>query len=419
MNDEQHGSGPQGPTDTTQGPTTTEAPAPAPQAAPPPVGSPFPTGFQPPPGSPFPQGPYPPGGYQPGGYQPAPYDPGHGYYKSPSGPNAGSIVGIVFACLGIVLALVRCSLRMERNRDYSFESSYSSYSPSYSSPYIGGSYSSTKRLELPGMTVTAPGAPAVTGDYVTGSVQSTYPDFAISWQRGSLPSASEIRSLLEGIATALEAQLATTASVGTTRTVTLGGRTAYQVDISTGMGPLHITLGECGGRIVQIMTGGVGVGSSYMDTMVSSFTCTPDPSKDVSVTSVVVDVRKGWGRMAATDRLTLANKHDVLVQPTSMAGDATTPLEKFIPDAVRAAGMHVGATAKRRGDKRVWTGTMTVDGETYPAALVAWQCPNRIIGAVYVMSMGKAKLDEGLALAYTGRCLEDGEAQPDYPAYEP
>ena len=354
---------------------------------------------EPPPQSPFPQGDW----YQ---AQPAYYEP-----VRSSGPSAGTVVGIVFAVIGIALAFVRCGLSMDRDRQMREAFSNASlYSPSYSSPYSGSTYGrNPTTLELPGMSVKAPASVPITGDYATGSVRGTSPEFAISWQRGSLPEPGELREVVAMIAKTIEAQLGTTATVGPHRHVIVAGGNGVAIDISTAVGTLHMTLLECDKRIIQLMTAG---NRSDMDTMTSSFRCTPDPKNQMTI-SVAVDAKQGWVEQPGGARTILVNARGTLVQPSSMVGDES-PLETFIPTAVASAGMRVNKTVKRRGDKRIWTGTMVIDGAQKPAAMVAWACPNHVIGAVYVVAAGTGSLDEGLALAYTGRCLKPGELPPVY-----
>ena len=351
-----------------------------------------------PPESPFPQGNW----YQP---PPAYYEP-----VRSSGPSAGTVIGIVFAVIGVVLGVVRCGVSMNRDRQMreAFNNA-SLYSPSYASPYSGSTYGrNPTTLELPGMSVQAPAAVPITGDYATGSVRGLGAEFAISWQRGTLPPANELREVIDMIAKTIGGQLGVPATVGKQREIIVGGRIGVSFDISAGGQSLIMALLECDKRIVQLMTAG---NRSDMDTMVRTFTCTPDPKNQITI-SVAVEAKQGWVEQAG-DRLILVNKRGTLVQPSSMVGDES-PLETFVPTAVASAGMWVNKTVKRRGDKRIWIGTMDLDGEQKPAAMVAWPCPNHVIGAVYVVAAGTGTLDEGLALAYTGRCLKNGELPPAY-----
>ena len=92
-------------------------------------------------------------------------------------------------------------------------------------------------------------------------------------------------------------------------------------------------------------------------------------------------------------------------------------LDQLVPIAIRAGGFTIDSDAPReRAGRKLWTGSITLSGKPQPAAVVAWRCPDAVrIAAVYVVSMKGAPLEDGIALALTGRCLGPGEKAPEYP----
>ncbi|MEO8699746.1 MAG: hypothetical protein ABI867_06870 [Kofleriaceae bacterium] len=340
--------------------------------------------------------------------------------RPPESNHAGRIIGIVLGCISIGLALVRCSLHNSRRYD---PSPIDLSSPLYSSSAYSAS-GSFSRLELPGMSIDAPSQPAPTGDYATGSVQGLgTTQFGITWQPGDFPEKRELANLVAGMSTALDQQLHTTSRVGANRELVMAGKTAQQFDLSTNVGyTMVITFTECDGRIIQLLVAGPGNVQSTVTKMTDSFACTPDPTKDATRIGVAVAVKPGWRRSSEVGRITLVDdKRELFVQPTRLQTTATMTLETFIPTAVKIAGFEVAPNFKTRGDKKVWTGKFTIDGELHAAAVVAWRCPDDVgVGVVYVVSMtANAKLDRGLELAYTGRCLTPSDAVPTYPSDKP
>ena len=93
------------------------------------------------------------------------------------------------------------------------------------------------RLELPGMSLEAPGSAPITGDYVTGGVQhTTAPEWGVTWQRGSIPPREALDRLVEGMARGLETQLLASARVTGSREVTTAGAPGRQYELATDRG---------------------------------------------------------------------------------------------------------------------------------------------------------------------------------------
>jgi hypothetical protein len=113
----------------------------------------------------------------------------------------------------------------------------------------------------------------------------------------------------------------------------------------------------------------------------------------------------------------LVNAHEVLVRPTLSAGLEAGPLEQLLPIAIRAAGMTIDSgTPQDRGGRKLWLGSVVLSGKPRPAAVVAWRCADDArVAAIYIVSLQGAPVEEGIALALTGRCLRPDEKAPDYP----
>ncbi len=277
-------------------------------------------------------------------------------------------------------------------------------------------------LALPGMSLEAPSYAAVTGDYVQGTSQSSYPtEWAVTWQRGPLPPAAALQSIVASMATTLEAQKGSPARLADTRAVELGGQPGQQFELTIAGGySIFVTFAECGGRVVQILVGGVSEVKSTSDKMVRSFRCSPDPSKDLEQVRVVVDARPGWKRTSPTGPPLLEDEHQVVVKPMLVPlPDAATPLETVVPNAVRASGFRLDSpTPTEIKGRKLWRGSVELSQTKHPAAVLAWKCQEGA-GVIYVFGKPGASLEEGLDLALTGRCLAPGETPPVYPSKGP
>jgi hypothetical protein len=126
------------------------------------------------------------------------------------------------------------------------------------------------RVELPGMSLEAPTAAAPTGDYATGSVSQLVPDWAVSWQMGELPPADVLQSAVGTMGRALEQLLSTTNA-----TLDRGPARQFKLRSESPLYFVWITLGECDGRVVQIINRGISRAKDTHDHMVESFRCQP------------------------------------------------------------------------------------------------------------------------------------------------
>jgi hypothetical protein len=280
---------------------------------------------------------------------------------------------------------------------------------------------SFSRLQLPGMSIEAPDAAAVEGDYMTGSVQRTFPhEWSVTWQEGTLGRA-EMQKAMEATVPTLSAKLGSPARLSRSRDVQVAGSNGSQFEFENQKGyRVVITSVECGGRVVQIVAAGLGHAADTSAKMVASFRCTPDPPKGRVDDAVAVDVRPGWRRTAPKGQPMLVNEREVLVRPTLLPGvDGAT--DELLIAGMRGAGFAPASSApKKMKGRRVWQGSMDVGGETVPAAIVVWPCAgDRRTGMVYVFSLKGAPLDEGIELALTGRCLAPDRQAPDHPTRHP
>lgn len=275
------------------------------------------------------------------------------------------------------------------------------------------------RLELPGMSIEAPSSATVKGDYVTGSVQATSPvEWAVTWQPGKLPPLPALESIVDGMIHALDARMMSPTRVAASRESALAGSPGRTFELINERGLVFVVVfGGCGGRVVQIIRGGAVNARETTAAMVDSFQCKPDTARDLDREAVAVDARPGWRRTAATGQPMLVNAREIVVRPTLVAGAEAGPLEQFVPIAIRAGGFTIDSEIpQERAGRKLWSGSLVLSGKKKPAAVVAWRCADDgRVASVYVVSMEGAPLDDGIALALTGRCLRPGEKAPEYP----
>ena len=276
------------------------------------------------------------------------------------------------------------------------------------------------RLELPGMSIEAPGYAPLTGDYVTGSVQATYPiEWAVTWQHGALPPLDALQPVVNGMMRTFETHQGSPARVTGSREILVGGGPGRVFELVNERGfSFVVAFGECGGRVVQILSGGMNSAKQTTTAMVDSFRCTPDVAQDLDHEAVAVDTRPGWLRTAATGMPMLVNAREIVVRPSLMPGADARSFEVLAPIAIRAGGFTIDSDVpKERAGRKIWFGSIPLSGKQQPAAVVAWRCgaDDTRVAAVYVVSMKGAPLEDGISLALTGRCLGPGEKAPDYP----
>jgi hypothetical protein len=106
--------------------------------------------------------------------------------------------------------------------------------------------------------------------------------------------------------------------------------------------------------------------------------------------------------------LELVNGDDVhmLLAATATGSTATATFDR---------AMHFGEAIETRRYHAIRRGTVQkADGTEHPAAVVTWSCPDQqATGYAYVMQWGARGLEDGVALAETGRCLGSDEPMLD------
>lgn len=275
------------------------------------------------------------------------------------------------------------------------------------------------RVELPGLSIEGPGRPSITGDYGAGAAQVTTPfEWAVTWQRGDLPPLEALRSIANAMLGAFQTSTTSPGRIAGTRPVEVAGKSGHEFELVNGIGnTLVATFTECGGRTIQILVGGRAEARANSDKLVASFRCTPDPQKDLDRVGVAVEVRPGWKRTKPSGPPMLVNEREIVVNPTTVAApNPRTPIEDFVPGAVRAAGFTLESERpiEKKG-RKLWRASLSMNGKTHPAAILAWRCEDGRVGAVYVFGEPGSSLDEGIELALTARCLAPDEAPPTYP----
>ena len=325
------------------------------------------------------------------------------------------VIPIVLVLVALTVALVGYSFRGQPRRAPLEANDLVAAAPSVSAR----APASPTRLQLPGMSIEAPGYAAVTGDYVTGSVQATYPiEWTITWQHGALPPPDALQPIVDGMRSAFEAREKSAARITSSHEIPLGGSPGRMFEIVNERGfDVVVVFGECGGRVVQIASGGPVNAKQTTTAMVESFQCTPDASQELDREAIAVDALPGWRRTSATGKPMLVNAREVLVRPSLVPGTEAGPIEPLVLIAVRAGHFTIDSDApQERAGRKLWFGSLTLSGKQHPAAIVAWRCAGDArIATVHVVSLRGATLDEGIALALTGRCLGPTEKAPDYP----
>lgn len=275
------------------------------------------------------------------------------------------------------------------------------------------------RVELPGMSLEAPSAAKPTGDYTTGSVSQLFPEWMVTWQSGKLPPAEALQSIVGAMMRAVEQQRHTPVQLASAADVTLDGGRARQFELRADGALVYsawVTFGECDGRVLQVLNGGVSGVKDTHDRMVRSFRCHPDPSRSSEELTVAVDVRPGWHLAMPGGKAMLANARDVVVQMRTLPAVPGAPQpEQYIAAAAGGAGLELEGKPVSRKGRIVGIGRIQRDGSSSPMAMVMWTCADRRLAVVYVNASKRADLEQGIDLALTGRCLAPGEPAPDYP----
>jgi len=309
--------------------------------------------------------------------------------------------GIVGAVISVGLALVRCALHEEERR--SFDRSMEMANLAMPEPPEPGSY---HRVELPGMSLELPTDTRPTGTYSEGQLTSFYPmQIDVSWTPGGMPDAD-----LRRAAATRMAKLG--AEITDDRELEIGGRPGRQLTIAlAGVPSATAIFTTCGGRTVAIAIGGSGL-DVVTARAIASFRCAPDPAKIVPPHSdVVVDALPGWSQVPVSG-LVLADGHGLrAVAYANAPQDDEATVADVILRGARDSGAHLDGEPATRGDKVVFTGT---DKTGSRIAILAWRCDARI-AQVIAIAEGDARLERGIELAATGRCIAASDPMPRYP----
>jgi hypothetical protein len=245
--------------------------------------------------------------------------------------------------------------------------------------------------DLPGMAIETPEALNVDGDYDHGAARGVV--WTVSWSPNvELASAEDVPNQAAYVAR----RTGTTA--GPVEAFKLNGAPAYQVAFSNGQ---KLVVTTCGDRSVEI--------SGQADEMtraVASFQCKPAPGR-LLWRSATVERRAGWRLAGDRGAVHLVNDRDV-----NMILVAARPGSTGMAAYDRA--FELAATSEHRGDHTIRRGkAYKADNSPHPGALVTWPCAGAT-GYAYIMQWGDVGLDDGIALALTGRCLRLDEPAPAY-----
>lgn len=260
-------------------------------------------------------------------------------------------------------------------------------------------YASTN---LPGMSIDAPHVEVKEGGYAKGRIfGAAGPNrFEVAWSPGGNSdeaTAREVASVL-----VKRTWPGTSPSIAT-QAVELGGHPGARLLARDGDHAMVIALGMCGDRGVSLSVIGDAGAAAIADHMIASFTCTPDPQKDVFMSEVAFAPSSSWNPRPHTQIIDGPGDLDVRYIAFTSEGDGSIAdrVQRYVP-----AEYQLATPPTQRGDKVMWTGTRPIDGKPLPIAVLAWRCndDHRVALAV-VESASSQPLDEGVAFAATGHCL--------------
>jgi len=280
------------------------------------------------------------------------------------------------------------------------------------------------RRELPGMTLALPRGGAVEGDYDLGTIKADVAEdtvLRVSWQIGDVPDE-------EGAAAIAQASVAGAAKKGVrfrlvgNRAFQLAGHAARTVELASDSHRAYISLVECSGRVVEVvLVAGIEGSERLHRRVLDGFSCAPRPAHQGPPSpDVAIDRRDGWfrvpgdaGAMYWTDRRAVVALRPALLPTRNGALDERTAVESLVPSV--SPGAVVGARQSRAtpdGERGVWT----AEGPEGDVAIAIWRCgtPARHVVGLAQAPHGQS-LDEAIDLMLTGRCLDPGEAPPEYP----
>ena len=268
-----------------------------------------------------------------------------------------------------------------------------------------------REVQLPGMTIVAPGDGQNSGDYEHGLLVGAAPiEFGVQWQRHDIMDRSTFIDIIINSYNKTNGWQLVRAS---NRELEVAGLAAHE-DTLKAQGVIAIvTQLECGKRHVSIIVAGpVDDVRKYNDPMVASFRCKPSPPIDLDRPPVVVDAVKGWTRSTAIHKsniLELVGPHGEDLR-TAKLGPTEGSVADVITGLIDNTAIQLIGRPKTRNEKVFWQGINAPDHK--PAAVLAWRCDDDRVAFITIIAPNS--VDDAVAVADTGRCLGPDDVVPTY-----
>lgn len=321
--------------------------------------------------------------------------------------NQGSLwkaFGVVTSLFfGAVVLWMKCSHMREEAKIEAYHEQYRHEQEVQRTP---------REVELPGMTITAPGAGQQSGDYEQGLLVGTTPiEFGVQWQRhGTIERSRVVDLVINSYNKSNNWQLVRASN----RDIQVAGLAAHEDTLKTQEAIAIVTQLECGQRQVSIIVDGVSDDvRKYNEQMVASFHCKPSPNIDLDRPPVVVDAVKGWTKSKATftsNILALVGPHGEDLRAGKMGRSMEGSVADVITRQVDNTGIQLTSKPTTRNDKVFWQGINAPDQK--PAAVLAWRCDDDRVAFITIIA--PKSVDDAVAVADTGRCLGPDDAVPVY-----
>jgi hypothetical protein len=260
---------------------------------------------------------------------------------------------------------------------------------------------SPHRVERGGIAVEVPAEPTHQGNYNDGGMVGN--NFEVTWNLGAAwPTAEADKHAQDFAAKHLGF------AFKQTHDFKLAGAPARGYELEHGDRHIYLAYSTCAGRRVHLL---VYDDRALFEKMTHTFECVPDKSVDLARRDVVVDAVTGWKRIHPDERgLTLGNAVGVTVWTALLQREYGKAIVDIVGPAAADAGLTLRSSPTTRNDKLLYSGYYE---DQSPAYLLAFRCPDDDVGVVIVRGP-KDKLDDGVTLADTARCLLYGEAMPVY-----
>ena len=259
---------------------------------------------------------------------------------------------------------------------------------------------------LPGMAIDAPPVKLREGGYargrIVGSTRADATMFEVAWHPGAAPEVSTTDATVREIANvAIKRSWSGANPSITTHEVKIGGHPGIRLQARAGAQAMDIALATCSDRDVSVFVQGADA-DAIADHMIASFTCTPDPSRDVFASEVAFAASQSWQRRPHTQVVDGPGDLDVRYIAFTSHGDGTVAdhVERYVDPSY-----HLNTPSTNHGDKVLWTGTRLVGDKPIAIAVLAWRCEDHRIAMAVVESATNQPLDEGVAFAATGHCV--------------